>query len=93
MLRGLAYQAADDIKDVICPDIASGKTAGRDEELGRPNLVAAEGLPAALRRFHRLTIAGDRVQAALPGDSARWGMLDSLRVTPPPLIATMSEAV
>ena len=93
MLRGLAYQAADDIKDVMCPDISSGKTSGRDEELGRPNLVAAEGLPAAFRRFHRLTLAGDCVQAALPGDPARWGMVDSLRVTAPPLLAAMSEAV
>ena len=93
MWRGLAYQAADDIKDVICPDIASGKTSGRDEELGRPNLVAAEGLPAALRRFHRLTLAGDRVQAALPGDPARWGMLDPLRVAAPPMLSAMRAAV
>lgn len=82
-LRGLAYQAADDIKDVISPESVAGKTAGRDEELGRPNLVAAEGLPAALARFHRLRRAADRVQAALPGPPARWGMLDLLRVPVP----------
>jgi len=93
MLRGLAYQAADDIKDVVCPDVTSGKTSGRDEELGRPNLVAAEGLSAALRRLHRLSAAGDRVQAALPGSSSRWGMLDSLRVSAPSLLSAMPAAV
>jgi geranylgeranyl pyrophosphate synthase len=93
MLRGLAYQAADDIKDVFLSDQSNGKTAGRDEELGRPNIVAAEGLPAALRRFHRLTDAGDRVQAALPGGTTRWGMLDSLRVNTPPVLAALPAAV
>ena len=83
MLRGLAYQAADDLKDVICSDQATGKTAGRDEELGRPNLILAEGFQATLRRFKRLRQTGDRVQAALPGAPERWGMLAPLRVTLP----------
>jgi len=86
LMRGLAYQAADDLKDVISPEESSGKTAGRDEALGRPNLVVAEGLSAALRRFRRLTDTADRVQAALPGDPDRWRMLDMLRV-PMPLSA------
>jgi geranylgeranyl diphosphate synthase, type II len=83
LFRGLAYQAADDLKDVISPEEESGKSAGRDEELGRPNLVLAEGLPAALRRFRRLTDMGDRLQAALPDHPQRWMMLDSLRVPMP----------
>ena len=87
-LRGLAYQAADDIKDVFTPVLAAEKSVGRDEEVGRPNLVAAEGLPAALARFHRLCRAADRVQAALPGPPARWAMLDLLRV---PLPATLAQ--
>lgn len=83
LLRGLAYQAADDLKDVISPEQDSGKTAGRDEVLGRPNLVVAEGLPAALRRFRRLSDTGDRVQTALPGSPDRWRMLDLLKVPMP----------
>ena len=83
VLRGLAYQAADDIKDVISPESESGKTRGRDAHLGRPNLVAAEGFPRTLERFHRLRRTGDRVQAALPGPPERWGMLDLLRVPAP----------
>lgn len=83
LLRGLAYQAADDVKDVLSPMEDSGKSGGRDEELGRPNLVAAEGLPAALRRFRRLNEMGDRIQAQLPGSQERWGMLELLRVSAP----------
>lgn len=93
-LRGLAYQAADDIKDVLSPEAESGKTGGRDEELGRPNLVAAEGLPAALDRFHRLRRTGDRVQAALPGPAERWRMLEILRVpVPGSELSVISSAV
>jgi geranylgeranyl diphosphate synthase type II len=91
MLRGLAYQAADDLKDVLCSGTETGKTAGRDEELGRPNMILAEGFQATLRRFKRLRQTGDRVQAALPGPPERWGMLASLRVTLPtsPEMATL----
>jgi len=84
LLRGLAYQAADDLKDVHGPESGSAKTGGRDEAMGRPNLVAAEGLEATLRRFQRLQEMGDRVVAALPGAPERWGMLELLRVPLPP---------
>ena len=83
MLRGLAYQAADDLKDVLCPEDESGKTGNRDAEMGRPNLILAEGFQATLRRFKRLRTLGDRVQAILPGPPERWGMLAPLRVTLP----------
>ncbi len=83
LLRGLAYQAADDLKDVIACEPSSGKSGGRDAELGRPNLVAAEGQEAALQRLRRLQETGDRVEAALPGPAGRWGMLALLRVAPP----------
>lgn len=92
LLRGLAYQAADDLKDVLGNEANSGKTGGRDEALGRPNLVAAEGLSNALRRFQRLRQAGDRVAASLPGGHTRWGMLRALEVAPPEVIA-VSAAV
>ncbi|BCX47064.1 geranylgeranyl pyrophosphate synthase [Haloferula helveola] len=80
LLRGLAYQAADDVKDVVG---GAGKTAGRDEAMGRPNLVAAEGIQEAVIRLRRLIEVGDRVQAKLPGPVERWGMLDALRVGVP----------
>ena len=88
LLRGLAYQAADDLKDVLVPASATGKTGGRDAVLGRPNLVAAEGLQAAVARCHRLAATGDRVQAALPGPPERWGMLELLCVALPAAIVS-----
>ncbi|MBN8458812.1 MAG: polyprenyl synthetase family protein [Verrucomicrobia bacterium] len=89
LLRGLAYQAADDLKDVLAVQDSHGKTGGRDDELGRPNMVAAEGLAATIGRFHRLQAMGDRVAAALPGTADRWGMLKALKVpVPAPAIAT-----
>ena len=91
LLRGLAYQAADDLKDVISPDESLGKTGGRDEALGRPNLVVAEGLPAAVRRFRRLSDVGDRVQSALPGPAERWMMLEMLKV-PMPVSSAAAES-
>lgn len=83
LLRGMAYQAADDLKDVLSPVEDSGKSGGRDEELGRPNLVAAEGLPAAIRRFQRMNEMADKVQAQLVGNTDRWGMLDLMKVKAP----------
>jgi geranylgeranyl pyrophosphate synthase len=83
LLRGLAYQAADDLKDVHEQEESHGKTGGRDQELGRPNMVAAEGMQATIQRFHRLQQMGDRVEAALPGGPERWGMLKLLRVPVP----------
>lgn len=83
LLRGLAYQAADDLKDVLSPAEDSGKTTGRDQEMGRPNLVVAEGLPAALRRLRRLNAMADRVQRQLPGMEGSWGMLELLKVAEP----------
>lgn len=93
LLRGLAYQAADDLKDVISPEDDSGKTGGRDEALGRPNLVVAEGLPAAVRRFRRLSDVGDRVQAALPGSAERWMMLEMLKVPMPVSVAQTESSM
>lgn len=83
LLRGMAYQASDDLKDVLGDESTSGKSAGRDSALGRPNMVAAEGVAAALARFNRLQQIGDRVEAALPGGPDRWGMLRLLRVAAP----------
>ena len=83
LLRGLAYQTADDVKDMLATSDSHGKTGGRDEELGRPNMVAAEGLSAASARFHQLQAMGDRVAAALPEPPERWGMLRALKVPMP----------
>lgn len=83
LMRGLSYQAVDDLKDVMLSEESSGKSSGRDELMGRPNLVAAEGFQAALQRLRKMMRIGDAVQERLPGNPERWGMLSMLRVTLP----------
>lgn len=40
---GLAYQIADDLKDIYYSDTISGKSSHKDAELGRPNMALAIG--------------------------------------------------
>jgi len=51
---GEAYQAADDIRDVVADAQQLGKPIGRDAALGRPSLARDRGLPAAMRHFDQL---------------------------------------
>lgn len=83
LFRGLAYQAADDLKDVFQNSLLSGKTSERDQALGRPNLVTTEGTQGAIRRFLRLNSIADRLQNSLPGALCQWQILDTLRVPLP----------
>lgn len=83
LFRGLAYQAADDLKDVFEAGSDTGKSGGRDSLLGRPNLVASEGVRGAVDRFERLNAIADRLQASLPGAYGQWDMLAMMRVSLP----------
>jgi len=65
---GDAYQAADDIRDEACSTTALGKPAGRDRALGRPSLVAAFGLPQAVRRLQEQV--AQAIEAIPPGAKA-----------------------
>lgn len=56
---GLSYQIVDDLKDVLQSSSKIGKTAGRDEYLGRPNTALTIGVSAAVERLIRLLRAGD----------------------------------
>jgi geranylgeranyl diphosphate synthase, type II len=56
---GLSYQIVDDLKDVLESSAASGKTAARDEFLGRPNMVLAIGVGGSMNRLLRLLHLGD----------------------------------
>ena len=51
---GEAYQAADDIRDVVSDPLTLGKPVGRDEALGRPSIARELGLHEAIRQFDRL---------------------------------------
>ncbi|MDR3405642.1 MAG: polyprenyl synthetase family protein [Chthoniobacter sp.] len=51
---GLLYQGIDDISDVLLTVEASGKSSGRDQALGRPNVVRQIGRVRANRYLDRL---------------------------------------
>jgi geranylgeranyl diphosphate synthase type II len=51
---GEAYQAADDIRDVVADPEVLGKPVGRDEALNRPSIARTYGLHEAIRQFDRL---------------------------------------
>ena len=44
---GLAFQVVDDILDVTSDAATLGKTAGKDQQVGKPTYVSLLGLPAA----------------------------------------------
>jgi geranylgeranyl diphosphate synthase type II len=60
---GRAYQATDDVLDVLAEPGATGKTTGRDASLGRPSVVRAYGVEASMQRIARLV---DEAAAELP---------------------------
>ncbi|HWL17154.1 MAG TPA: polyprenyl synthetase family protein [Opitutus sp.] len=72
---GLAYQAVDDLRDVLATSIATGKTVQRDAALRRPNLALALGVPAARRRVERLLSQAGRTVTALARRDGRRAFL------------------
>jgi geranylgeranyl pyrophosphate synthase len=80
---GLAYQIVDDFKDSLMGVEETGKTAGRDAGLGRPNLPALAGTGTALARLRRLLAQSRAVTDALAARPAetpgRWAPLASLQ--------------
>lgn len=72
---GLAYQVADDLNDVLGDGAATGKTAGRDRALRRPNLALALGVPVARRRLARLVDHAARAAGDLQRADPRWTYL------------------
>jgi geranylgeranyl diphosphate synthase type II len=67
-LLGCAYQAADDLRDVMAGEAEIGKPTGRDALLGRPNLANACGVEATRARVVALVA---EAMAAVPEGSAR----------------------
>ncbi len=51
---GEAYQAADDIRDVVSDPETLGKPVGRDVALDRPSIAREYGLHEAIRQFDRM---------------------------------------
>lgn len=76
---GLAYQAADDLKDVLATSAENGKTTARDALLERPNLAIQIGTHAAFARLERLLVLGDGFFQALLLRHSSLGFLEQLR--------------
>lgn len=76
---GLAFQALDDVQDVIATSVDAGKTTHRDRQLGRPNLALLLGLPGARRRVARLLGQAERTIARLTGIRSEWSYLDQVQ--------------
>lgn len=72
---GLACQAADDLADLLAGPLEEGKSTGRDELHGRPNLALAVGVPATRRRLVRLVRLSGRTVERLAGADPRWEFL------------------
>ena len=62
---GLAYQALDDLKDVLHEPDRAGKTTARDRLLDRPDLALSLGSTAAIQRLQRLVSLAGRLVTRL----------------------------
>jgi geranylgeranyl pyrophosphate synthase len=62
---GLAYQILDDFRDQLAETAETGKTARRDDVLGRPNLPRLAGTGRAIDDLDRYLIAARSAIARL----------------------------
>lgn len=76
---GLAYQAIDDLKDVLQSTADTGKTAARDALLDRPNIASAIGICGAIERLERLLRIGDLTLQRLLSRRSALSFLSNLR--------------
>jgi len=80
---GEAYQVADDVLDVLSTSANAGKPVGRDESLGRPNVVSDLGLGVSTRLFDQLVESAIDSIPRCPGRDAlcAWTnqMVDRIR--------------
>lgn len=73
---GLAYQAADDLRDALGRSDELGKPAGRDASLGRPSIVAERGVKGAMKRLEALASRAKDSIPQCPGRLALRGLVD-----------------
>jgi geranylgeranyl pyrophosphate synthase len=79
MYWGLAFQALDDLHDVLATSVDAGKTTGRDRALVRPNLAVTLGVPATRARIQRLLAQADRTLGQLVRLRSDWSYLEEFQ--------------
>ncbi|MFH1496254.1 MAG: polyprenyl synthetase family protein, partial [Verrucomicrobiota bacterium] len=73
---GQAFQATDDLQDVLATPMESGKIAGNDARLDRPNLALILGVPATRDRIARLaTLSTRTLRGLVARGGERWAYL------------------
>lgn len=91
---GEAFQVADDLKDALMTEAETGKPAGQDAALGRPNAVALLGVQGAVR--HLKDILGGAIASipSCPGEAQLAGMVRAYaeKMTPVDLGAARARA-
>lgn len=81
VLWGLAYQALDDLRDILHESERAGKTTARDSLLDRPNLALTLGVSATIERLHKLVRLSQRLVSALNSRDATLTFLNSAAET------------
>jgi len=91
---GMAYQVADDIRDVALDSSATGKPGGQDLALGRPSMAHELGLEGALAEFHRLIQLTLQTVPACPGAAQFRQMIrhEAQRLLPQQLMERVAAA-
>ena len=92
---GLAYQVADDIRDVALDALALGKPGGQDLALDRPSMARELGLEGALAEFSRLMALCLAVVPDCPGAQQLRSLItaESLRLVPDTLRAELAPVL
>jgi len=89
---GLAYQVADDIRDVAATPEALGKPIGQDAAHARPSATAALGLDGAVARLDELAQAAIAAVPACPGAAVLRALIgqEMRRLLPAALAARLT---
>lgn len=78
VLWGLAYQAVDDLRDVLHGLQEAGKTTARDTLLDRPNLAVSVGCYETFEHVRRLLRLSDRIVGKLQHAEPQLRFLDEV---------------
>ena len=67
---GKAFQVSDDILDVVGTEKELGKTIGKDSAQGKANYALVNGIEAAEKELHRLTVLAKEALEEAGGDTS-----------------------